>query len=372
MIYLILPISPYHGWGICGKNLGRELLQLTPIRYLACNGYDLGAHAFDKTAYGQLAVNAMGEHAPLIQAADWDMTPWGGQFSASRKVGLIFTDRMIHQEQINAWKGYWDVLVAGSRWCQQVLAGMGIASIVICQGIDPLLFNEGYATKQLLKDNFVVFSGGKFEFKKSQDLVIRAFQIFQQRHDDVVLVAAWFNQWLENMRTMQASRHIRFTTTATDYESIVKHTLAENDIDLRRVLVLGPMHNSIMSSAYQNSDVGVFPHRGEAGTNLVLMEYMACGKPAIVSFFAGHTDIADDSNAILMKSITTCQVYGPNRELIGDWGEPSISDIVDRLEWAYQHQTEVARLGTAAAVSMKSRTWRRMAEEMLPVVQAAG
>ena len=43
MIYLALPIGSSHGWGICGKNLGRELLQLTPVRYVFADGYDIGA-----------------------------------------------------------------------------------------------------------------------------------------------------------------------------------------------------------------------------------------------------------------------------------------------------------------------------------------
>jgi hypothetical protein len=37
----------------------------------------------------------------------------------------------------------------------------------------------------------VVFSGGKLEHRKGQDLVIRAFVRFVQRHPDAVLVTAW-------------------------------------------------------------------------------------------------------------------------------------------------------------------------------------
>ncbi len=41
----------------------------------------------------------------------------------------------------------------------------------------------------------MVFSGGKFELRKGQDVVIRAYRVLQDRHPDVMLVNAWFNPW---------------------------------------------------------------------------------------------------------------------------------------------------------------------------------
>ena len=369
MIYLALPIGSFHGWGICGKNLGRELLQLTPVRYIRFNEYDVGANAFDKAVYGQITIDSPHERCPiLLQAAEWDLTPVGGSLDALIRIGLVFADRAISIDQIKAGAEYWDFLIAGSTWSQQVLAKQGIDSTVVCQGVDPLLFNEGHATKQFLKDHFVVFSGGKFEYRKGQDLVIKAFQIFHEKHKDVVLITAWFNQWLDTMRTMEASPYIKFTTTATDYQEVVEHTLLENGIALNRALVLGPAPNPMFASVYQNSDVGVFPNRAENGTNLVLMEYMACGKPAIVSDFAGHKDVAHEENAILLRQIKPINVY-VKEEFIANWGEPTVSDIVDRLKWAYHNRDKTALIGKAAGASMRTWTWCAMAEAVLAVVR---
>ena len=41
----------------------------------------------------------------------------------------------------------------------------------------------------------MVFSGGKFELRKGQDVVIRAYRVLEDRHPDVMLVNAWFNPW---------------------------------------------------------------------------------------------------------------------------------------------------------------------------------
>jgi glycosyltransferase involved in cell wall biosynthesis len=368
MIYLALPFGSLHGWGVCGKNLGRELLQLTPVRYLAFNGHDNGASEFEKAVYRELTLDTPPAHSTVIQAADCDLAPVGRPIDVLTKVGLAFCDRAIPEDCIKKWAPYWDHLIAGSTWCQQVLAAQGIDSEVICQGVDHLTFNEGHAAKEFLKNHFVVFSGGKLEYRKGQDLVIRAFQIFHEKYKDAMLIAAWFNAWYDSMKTMQLSPHITFTTKATQYKEIVNHTLVENGIPLDRVLVLGPAPNSMLASVYQNSDVGLFPNRAENGTNLVLMEFMACGKPAIVSDFAGHKDIAHDENTILLRAITPFSVHDQGK-CVATWGEASVSAIVDRLEWAYHNRDRAALIGSAAAASMKTMTWRKMAESVLEVVR---
>ncbi len=42
-----------------------------------------------------------------------------------------------------------------------------------------------------ISGKFVVFSGGKLEFRKGQDLAVAAMRIFMQRHSDVVFITAW-------------------------------------------------------------------------------------------------------------------------------------------------------------------------------------
>lgn len=41
MIYLIFPTGSYHGWGVCGKYLTRELASLTDIKLIT--------HPFNKS-----------------------------------------------------------------------------------------------------------------------------------------------------------------------------------------------------------------------------------------------------------------------------------------------------------------------------------
>jgi hypothetical protein len=101
------------------------------------------------------------------------------------------------------------VIATGSSWCTSALKAKGLTNVVtVLQGVDPLSFNDSFAQKQFLADRFVVFSGGKFEFRKGQDVVLRAYKVLQDRYRDVTLVHAWYTHWEFSVRSMALSPHI--------------------------------------------------------------------------------------------------------------------------------------------------------------------
>ena len=118
----------------------------------------------------------------------------------------------------------------------------------------------------------------------------------------------------------------------------------------------------MMARVYQNSDVGLFPNRCEGGTNLVLMEYMACGRPAIASNSSGHKDVVNDSNALLVKTMgqVTMSDHGAP---IAVWDDPSIDETIEQLEWAYQHRPALEALAEQAGRDMAHMTWKRSAAD---------
>jgi glycosyltransferase involved in cell wall biosynthesis len=109
----------------------------------------------------------------------------------------------------------------------------------------------------------------------------------------------------------------------------------------------------------------VFPNRCEGGTNLVLMEYMACAKPAIVSYTSGHKDIATEQNALLLKDLRNCHILGPDRQLMARWQEPSLDELIAQIEYAYHHREAVREVGRKAGESMKHFTWQQSARHLV-------
>jgi len=117
------------------------------------------------------------------------------------------------------------------------------------------------------------------------------------------------------------------------------------------------------------TDIGLFPNRCEGGTNLVLMEYMACAKPVIASHTSGHRDIVNPSNAMLLDRLSPFNVVDGKEQLIARWQEPFLDDIVARLEHAYHHRSALAPLARKAGEDLKSYTWAHSARRLLEILE---
>src|SRR5690606_6281917 len=79
------------------------------------------------------------------------------------------------------------------------------------QGVDTDLFRpvpQAVQRDPRFAGRFTVFSGGKLEYRKGQDLVVAAFKRFQQRRPEALLVAAWHNPWPEAAKSLAMSPHL--------------------------------------------------------------------------------------------------------------------------------------------------------------------
>lgn len=352
MIFLVFPCNYFTGWGNCSTNLARELAKHGPIRY---SSGEFGRHpvpnaieqAFlQKIRFDDIDFLRTQKSYPVIQSTEHDLTPYFGNLSGSPTIALTFADRKLPQERINNAKCF-DYIVAGSEWCKKILEDQGIPSIVIHQGIDPLIFNAGRKEKCFFRDDFVVFSGGKFEDRKGQDITIKAYKVLQDRYPDVRLVTAWANAYT-NSDGAQALQNAK--------------------IDLNRVIQVPLALNFVMAEVYQNTDIGIFPSRCEAGTNLVMMEYMACGKPAIASRGTGQGDLLNDQNSLCIAAKGTCKLVDENGLTLADWEDPSLESLIENLDWAYNNRDNLEPIGDAASKTMLNKTWGHMASSILKLI----
>ena len=89
---------------------------------------------------------------------------------------------------------------------------------------------------------FIVFSGGKLELRKGQDLVIAAFKVFAQAHPEAKLMVAWQNDWPQTLATISNSSHVQGGAPKLDTNAGTLNLvdwLEENGIDRDRVIDLG-------------------------------------------------------------------------------------------------------------------------------------
>lgn len=375
MIYLILPVGSYHGWGVCGKYITRELSNLADIK-LITYGFmerdisDTVDYHFLKSkfvGYSESEQFKSGFNVldyPVLQAINGPMLPWQVNNRGKYKVGYtFFEDTILDKKCINNAKNNFDLIIAGSKWNENILRSYGLENVgTIIQGIDSQIFNPFDNEKKYFKDKFVIFSGGKFELRKGHDLVIKAFKILQDKYKDVLLVTNWYNKWIHSFQTMKASPYIKYSINSKDYNSIISGILSDNGIDLTKVINLPLYPNTAMVKVYKNSDIGLFPNRCEGGTNLVLMEYMACGKPVIASYNTGHKDILNDKNSIMLKNMKSRKINNGKKD-ISVWEEPDLDELISNLEWAYNNRDRLAEIGNQAGQNLSLLTWEKTARE---------
>jgi glycosyltransferase involved in cell wall biosynthesis len=264
------------------------------------------------------------------------------------------------------------LIVAGSDWNKRVLNEHGLDNVVtVLQGVDPALFHPAPAG-QWLSDRFCVFSGGKLEYRKAQDIVLAAFRIFAHRHKEALLVTAWYCPWQGFASSLDVTELVSPVRFDHDGKIDVVGWAAANGIATDQILDLGAVPNQQMPSILREMDVAVFPNRCEGGTNLVAMECMACGLPVILSSNTGHLDLMDDVNCFPLEHQTLLDGYGAAIGAVPGWGESSVEEVVENLEQVFADQPAARHRGRLAAESMVNLTWKRTAERLKGLILNRG
>lgn len=342
------------GWGVCNAYLIRELSKLTRVIHIEQKGPERTPRQLPGHVFAPLADHRLG----LLTLAR-------GRFNH----GYTFFERNLTEESgVNAAK--LDTIFAGCSWCEEKLAEKGIPSVVLIQGVDGAVFRP----QALLPDprRFTLFSGGKFEYRKGQDLVLVAYRELSRKHPDLHLVCAWYNQWGFSIETMRQSPHIRFERVdGQAWEPFMRRIFDLNEIEVGRVEMLPLLKQGDMARIYPQTDLGVFPNRCEGGTNLVMMEYMACGKTVVATHATGHRDILTQGNAYPLDDLAEVQFRDREGNVAAHWAEPRVEDIVSKVEAAMRSREELAMKGRKAAEDLRAFTWERAARVVHDALQRA-
>ena len=275
------------GWGVCNANLIRELGKRCEI---------VGPDDADVV------------FMPLCNHEFDPLTPARG------KVNLAYTffeSPLGICAQDNARR--YDVVFAGSTWCMDRMKEAGITNgRLLIQGVEPI------------DRQWRIFSGGKLEWRKGHDLVIAAVARFMRDHPEAHLVTSWFNPWPELIASIGQSPFIVIPSGRfTSQHELTLALLSENGISEDRATILPHMPRAELINEMARTHVGLFPNRCEGGTNLVLMEYLSLGRPAVANLLTGHADLAA-ANIIPIAAKEDAQ----------HWAVQTVPDIVAALEVA--------------------------------------
>jgi tetratricopeptide (TPR) repeat protein/glycosyltransferase involved in cell wall biosynthesis len=379
-------VSSYTGWGVYGLNLllswskiyGPTLLTLSEFNEadLALNSVEKARlrPAFEQSRALQAWLQTVTDghvEVPIsvLHALGNDMIGSASkhrtQLSGKPSLGVIFFESTEFSQRARERAESFELLIAGSTWNCEILEQMGFGPrALVLQGIDPSHFHPGPRVGWF-HNRFTVFSGGKLEFRKAQDLVSLAFRAFAQRHPDALLVTAWSSPWPQFARTLEVNPAIRPVTFRADGRVDAKAWAVANGLNSDQVLDLGAVPNAELPRLYREMDVALFPNRCEGGTNLVAMECMACGVPLVISDNTGHRDLITADRCIPLER----QGAVPGADHIG-WGESDIEEIVEALETVWRDRAAARALGSRGAEFASRLTWDETARRMAEVLDA--
>jgi glycosyltransferase involved in cell wall biosynthesis len=381
-------ISTLHGWGVYGLNLALNwaadrqiesastmldpslIVDIDPIQQRALGPFVrrsqefhtiLQSRANGRIKYKGAFVEALGNDLRSLENA------YKTKIKGKPTIGAVFFESGLAPQAIERARNFL-LIVTGSSWNERVLRAYGIENVrTILQGIDPAYFHPG-PKRGLLQNRFLVFSGGKPEYRKGQDLVLAAFKVFSERHPEAVLVTAWHSFWPEFARSLDWSGLLSPVIFNENGQFNPSGWAVANGIPAHQIIELGVVPNRKMPMVLREMDVAVFPNRAEGGTNLVAMECMACGLPVILSRNTGHIDLIKNDACYTLDDQRKTERGFAGIEGVPGWGESQIDEIVERLEQVYFDRTEANRRGARGAERLAQLTWQVTAQQMRKIV----
>ncbi len=271
---------------------------------------------------------------------------------------LVFEKTQLSAAALEKAQTY-DWLVVSSRWNQQLLQEAGISHVrTIHEGVDLSVFHPA-PPSNLLRDRFVVFSGGKLEYRKGQDLVVAAFKKFRDRHPESILMVAWHNFWPELVSEIARSPHVvGYPETDNRSRLAIESWLEANGLPPEAIVDVGTIPNPMMGQILRTADAAVFPSRAEGGTNQMAKECLACGIPTILSANTGHLDLISDDICYALRHQTPAIPADDKK----GWGESDVEEIVEQLEQIYTDRAIAQAVGYQASRTMRSWSWEKQAQ----------
>ena len=290
-------------------------------------------------------------------------------FPATDRLGMIFFENPVFSKDGLARARSLRRIIAGSHWNARVLRQLGLEHVdVVLQGIDHSLFCPGPSQK-LFGERFVIFAGGKLEFRKGQDIVVAAYRAFHQRHPDSLLLTSWGSPFSKMEPNLQACPHVgTLPRRLPNGQLDVAGWLHACGLPEGSFLDMGLVPNMAMPPILRECHAAVAVSRCEGGTNLVAMEAMACAVPTILSANTGHLDLIEEGNCFALRHQPMPQSVPDGIDPQG-WGETSVEELLEALEAAYAHRTDALARGQAGHRTLNGLAWsaqvRRLEEVAL-------
>ena len=247
-------------------------------------------------------------------------------------------DKLSNRE-INSINSCFSVFTA-SYWGKKILENNGVSiPIEVCPlGVDLDVFKNPVKIK-VDNGNYIFFHIGKWEKRKSQDFLLKAFELAFDANDNVELWLVPHNPFLNNEEEKA-------------WLSLVNNNKLKDKIKLFGRL---PTQYHLAEFIFY-ADCGVFLSRAE-GWNNEILECMALNKPIIATNFSAHTEYLNKDNSFMVE-VKDIELAHDNKWFFGqgNWAklqDNEMSQTIDFMRMVYSDRvkTNINGLETAQKYS---------------------
>jgi glycosyltransferase involved in cell wall biosynthesis len=330
------------GYGITSSNIAKSLnkdlnISLFPIgSNIDCNSEE------DKQLFQKLLNNSstFDYSAPCLKIwhqYDLAMRVGNGHYYSFPFFEIDkLTPREIHH------LNYCDYIFVASSWGKKILQDNGVNKpIIVCPlGVDMNIFNVPEYKIRLEKPTYTFYHIGKWEHRKSQDVLLQAFDAAFRPDDNVQLFLLPFNPFLN------------------EQENNYWFSLVDNCRLKDKIKVFGRLQTQYQVAQFiDNCDCGVFVSRAE-GWNNEIIESMAMNKPVIVTNYSAHTEYCNKDNSYLVD-IDSLEPANDGKwfDGSGNWakiGQNQFDQIVSHMKFVYSNHIDSNSNGVLTA---KKYSW---------------
>jgi glycosyltransferase involved in cell wall biosynthesis len=338
------------GYGITSQNIVKSLYK---------KGIDLSLFPIGSN----LEVNTKEDHeliSSLVQKSDsFDYNApclkiWH-QFDLASKIGnghyytfpFFEVDKITAREQHHL--NYSDFIFVASNWAKKVLQNNSVNKPIYVAplGVDLSIFHTKPKIK-IQKDNYVFFHIGKWEIRKAQDFLIKAFSLAFKPTDNVELRLLPHNPFLKEEELKQ-------------WYSLVQQSPLVSKIKIYERL---PTQYHV-ADFIDNTDCGVFLSRAE-GWNNEIIESMAMNKPIIATDYSAHTEYLTDKNAFKVGvDHTESANDGKWFNGFGNWAkldQKQLDQTIDYMRYVYNNDI---RNNLEGVMTANYYTWDNTVDSIL-------
>lgn len=226
-----------------------------------------------------------------------------------------------------------DKLFVCSKWAAGICAKYGLPAEVIPLGYNPTHFFP-IKPNFVRKDKIRFLNMGKWELRKGHDILVNIFNAAFNENDDVELLMCNHNPFFTDEQNKYYVNKYKTSKLGAKIKIIPR---LSSDFEI----------NELMNYV----DCGIFPSRAE-GWNLEACEMMGCGKPVIMTNYAGQSEFLIKEYGIPVKSMSVANdgIWFKGQ---GDWAEPDFDAAVELMRKFYK---------SPYVISPPDLTWKKSIE----------